>query len=72
MIYSENINKICGLCVKAKPIKGMDTHMQCTKRNECVPISNEACAKFEYDIFKRNTRRRKKSAAKFNAEDFKL
>lgn len=72
MIYSENINKICGLCVKAKPLKGSSTHMCCEKRNECVSISNNACSDFEYDIFKRHTRRRKKSAAKFSAEDFKL
>ena len=72
MIYSENINKICGLCVHAKQIKGSDTHMQCGVRNECVPLSHNACEKFEYDIFKRHTRRRKKSAAQFTAEDFKL
>lgn len=72
MIYSDDINKICGLCEKAKAVKGSETHMMCTLHNEYVPLSREACEKFSYDIFKRTTRRRKKSTGKFKPEDFAL
>ena len=72
MIYSEDINKVCGLCVKASRVKGSETHMRCALCGEYVPISRSACKKFEYDIFKRRTGRRKKSAGKFKPEDFIL
>lgn len=72
MIYSEDINKICGLCVNAEKVKGSETHMRCGVRNEYVPLSREACEKFKYDILKRPTRRRKKSAGNFKPEDFIL
>ena len=73
MIYSEDINKICGLCVHAKKAKGSETHMHCGIHNgEYVAVSREACEKFEYDVFKRPVRRRKKSAGHFKPEDFML
>ena len=74
MLYSENVNKVCGLCVKAKAVKGSETHMHCEKHNEYVGISREGCESFEYDIFKRPARRRKikKSSGKFSPEDFML
>ena len=72
MIYSDDINKICGLCQKAQSVKGSETHMHCDLKNEYVPINREACEGFAYDIFKRPTRRRKKSTGKFKPEDFML
>lgn len=73
MIYSTEINKICALCVKAKKVKGSETHMQCSLNNgDFVPINKEGCEFFVYDILKRPVRRRKKSTDKFKPEDFSL
>lgn len=70
-LYSENIDKICALCRKSKPVSGSDTHLSCSVRDEFVPLRG-TCGDFEYDIFKKPVRRRKKLKTDFSAEDFRL
>lgn len=71
-IYSEDIDKVCRLCVHAEMTKGTKTHVHCTKTGGYTPIGN-TCESFKYDVFKRQLRR-KKSAREhhFTAEDFSL
>lgn len=71
MIYSEDINKICALCRKSKTVVGSTEHLECTEKNEFVPLDG-TCGRFEYDIFKKPTRRRRRLSQKFSADDFKL
>ena len=72
MIYSDDIEKKCALCVFAEPIKGNAEHMKCTKRNEYVGTNNDGCGTFQYDILKRKPRRRKINMKKFKPNDFEL
>ena len=69
MIYSENIEKRCGLCRFAKS-ETEDTCF-CAKKKKSIPQSNEVCKKFSYDILKKPVRRKRRLST-FNAEDFSL
>lgn len=71
MIYSEDINKICGVCKRAHKT-GSEDEMHCEVKRKSVPSGGEACAKFQYDIMKRHVRRRKKLKSDFNPEDFQI
>lgn len=70
MIYSENIEKRCGLCRLAK-LENEDTCF-CEKKKKSLPQSQEACKKFSYDILKKPVRRKKRFSSGFKSEDFRL
>ena len=76
MIYSENIEKRCGLCKFSKlenpeaPVAKDDCF--CEKEKKSLPQSQEACKKFSYDILKKPVRRRRRLSGSFSAEDFRL
>lgn len=70
MIYSQEINKICAVCAKAR--KHSNDEMYCEIKKQPVPMNGEACKKFSYDIMKRNVRRMRKLKTDFKAEDFSL
>ena len=70
MIYSENIEKRCGLCRFSKLED--DDSCFCEKQKKSLPQSQQACKKFSYDILKKPTRRKKRFSNDFNAEDFSL
>ena len=70
MIYSEDIERRCGLCRYSRP--GNDDECYCEKKKKSLPQSREACKKFSYDILKKTVRRRKKIRQAFDAEDFSL
>ena len=76
MIYSENIEKRCGLCRFSKPETPADTAAAdscfCEKKKKSIPQSGEVCKKFSYDILKKPVRRKKRFSSGFNAEDFSL
>lgn len=72
MIYSEEINKICGLCEYAEAIEDDTDCMRCVKKNIGVALTNASCRKFKYDIMKRTARRRKKKLKSYSAADFEL
>jgi hypothetical protein len=71
MIYSEEINKICGLCQYAERIDGDEDNMNCAIKKASVPFTGEVCRKFKYDIFKKTVRRKKKLKT-YSAADFEL
>lgn len=71
MIYSEDINKVCGLCKRAHRM-GSEDEMHCEIKRQNVSALGEACPKFQYDIMKRRVRRRKKLKSYFNPEDFQI
>ena len=71
MIYSDDINKICAVCVHAVKIAGDDSHMRCTRKRADKSVS-DTCAKFRYDILKKPTRRRRRLNTDFKPEDFTL
>lgn len=71
-MYSEEIDKICKVCVHANPVKGTITHMKCNVIGGFIPI-NGVCEKFKYDILKKQVRRHKEfSSQGFTADDFTL
>jgi hypothetical protein len=71
-IYSEEIDKVCRLCVYSETVKGTKEHVRCTKLGGYVPIGH-MCDLFEYDVFKRVVRRKKTVVKdKFTADDFLL
>lgn len=70
MIYSPNINKICGLCQMAHKIENDNVYCDIKKVN--IPLNTEGCDKFKYDILKRHVRRMKRLKTDFNPEDFSL
>lgn len=72
MIYSEEINKICGLCEYAEAIGGDADCVHCAKKNIGVALTNAACRKFKYDIMKRTARRGKKKLKSYCPADFEL
>lgn len=72
MIYSEEINKICGLCLHAEYTDGSGDDMYCSKRRRNVTAGCEACRKFKYDILKRTARRKRKKLKTYSSSDFEL
>ena len=72
MIYSEDINKVCALCVNAEPIPENEDEMYCKLYKKNTAITKNDCKKFKYDIFKKTVRRRRRLKKNFSAEDFTL
>lgn len=72
MIYSDNINRICALCLHASKAEGNEDIMYCELKNKNMPLSSPDCGKFKYDIFKKVVRRKKRLKTDFSAEDFSL
>ncbi len=70
MIYSENIEKRCGLCRFSRTEN--DSSCFCEKEKKSLPLSREACKKFSYDILKKPVRRRKRFSTSLTPEDFRL
>ncbi len=70
MIYSDDINKICAVCVNAVKIAGDDTHMRCSLKHEDTELGG-SCKKFKYDILKKPTRRRRLKT-NYSPEDFNI
>ena len=70
MIYSKEIDKICGLCIYASLDK--DNKIYCNKKKKALEYTDEACKKFSYDIFKKRVRRKKQFLSDFKPEDFSL
>ncbi len=70
MIYSENIEKRCGLCRYARPED--EDSCFCERINKSLPQSEQACKKFSYDILKKPVRRRPRRSSGLKAEDFRL
>lgn len=71
MIYSDDINKICGLCTMAKATDGNEDELFCTRTKKSTTVNN-SCAKFKYDIFKKPVRRKRRLKTNFTPEDFSL
>lgn len=71
-MYSPDIEKICAVCVNAKPVKGIMTHMACSVHGGYVPCSKDACDSFGYDIFKKKVKRHKNLDKTYDPEAFKL
>ena len=73
MIYSPDIEKKCALCQKARLVKEGDCDkIVCEHKKDLLDINTPACKRFEYDIFKREVRRRKEFSTNVSAEDFEL
>ena len=70
MIYSDNINRVCGLCCHAE--KRTDDEMFCDLHKKTVPLSAPDCGRFEYDIFKKPVHRKRRLKTAFSADDFSL
>ncbi|HIT84680.1 MAG TPA: hypothetical protein IAA60_02115 [Candidatus Ornithomonoglobus intestinigallinarum] len=71
MIYSDDIEKICALCVYSE--KRSNTLVFCAHLGQCVGASDSACKRYKYDILKREVRRRRPlDTNKLSEEDFKL
>ena len=74
MIYSEDINKICGLCVNAKRLRKAAKRI-CSAVFITANMLRSAARrakKFEYDILSVPYADEKKSAGHFKPEDFML
>ena len=72
MIYSEDINKVCALCVNAEPIPENKDEIYCKLYKKNTAITKNDCKKFKYDIFKKTVRRKRRFKKNFSAEDFTL
>lgn len=72
MIYSEDINKICALCVNATPIPENDEEMYCELYKKNTAATHCDCKKFKYDIFKKVIHRKRRFKTNLTAEDFQL
>ena len=70
MIYSPDIEKKCALCIYSK--KTEDEIYFCEKKKKFVKLDEMACKKFEYDIFKKQVRRRPHLSTSVLPEDFTL
>lgn len=70
MIYSDDINRVCGLCCFSRPVDGSEK-LYCTKRKKNT-TATDGCTKFKYDIFKKPVRRKRRLKTNFRAEDFEL
>lgn len=61
----------CGFCVYGK-LMADNEHIICQKRKNIYEF-NDICKKFEFDILKKDVRRRKKpDFSKFSPENFEL
>ncbi|MBQ3125259.1 MAG: hypothetical protein IJC09_07570 [Clostridia bacterium] len=72
MIYSDDINKVCGLCVYAQKLEDSEDEMFCTLFKKNTATSQGDCKKFKYDIFKKTVRRKRRLKTEFTAEDFEI
>lgn len=72
MIFSENINKVCGLCENAEFTDDTHERVHCSILNKDCDIADAACDKFSYDIFKKRVHRRRAFKPTYNPDDFKL
>ena len=72
MIYSEDINKVCALCIHAQKLEDNEDEMYCTLYKKNTAATNGDCKKFKYDIFKKTVRRKKQFKTDFSPEDFIL
>lgn len=70
MIYSDEINRVCGLCSHARLLDGDDVY--CEKKRRNYTVSREACRKFKYDIFKRSAKRRRRKLKTYSSSEFEL
>ena len=70
MIYSEDISRVCGLCRHADKLT--DDEMRCRLHRKNVSVTAADCGKFDYDIFKKTIRRKKRLKTDFSAGDFSL
>lgn len=70
MIYSNEINKVCGLCQNAQVQS--DTEIFCPRYGKVFPTNEEGCKKFKYDILKKKVRRMRRLKTNYNKEDFTL
>lgn len=71
MIYSDEINKVCGLCCFSQMTDVSDEVLFCTKRKKNTAVG-DSCAKFKYDIFKKPVHRKRRLKTNFDAKDFEL
>lgn len=71
LIYSEDIDKICALCIFSKKDDAEEERLFCGKKKKCVEIT-DTCKKFKYDIFKKTVRRKKTLTTDFTSEDFEI
>lgn len=72
MIYSDDINKVCALCVYAQEIPDNNEEMYCERYKKNTAATKGDCKKFKYDVFKKVVRRKRRLNTNFTAEDFKL
>ena len=72
MIYSEDINKICALCIHAQKSDDNEDEVYCTLHKKNTAATKGDCKKFRYDIFKKPIRRKRRLKTGFSAEDFEL
>lgn len=72
MIYSEDINKVCALCVHAIKRENDDESVHCSLKDVVVSASQQDCGRFKYDIFKKVVHRKKRLKTNFDAADFSL
>lgn len=70
-IYSQDIDRVCRLCVYSKITKGVSDYVLCTNDGGFYKL-NHTCGIFKYDILKKQVRRKKEFETKFTADDFKL
>lgn len=70
LIYSEDINRVCGLCSHADTLT--ESELRCRLHRKNVSVTDPDCGKFDYDIFKKSVRRKKRLRTKFTADDFSL
>lgn len=70
-MYSDDINKICEVCVFSGAVKGSATHLTCSAWGGYVSKSH-TCPQFKYDILKKKVRRRPSVNTAFSPEDFAL
>ena len=70
MIYSSEINKVCGLCQMAEVRS--ETEMFCSRYGKTIPVNEEGCKKFKYDILKKKVRRMRRLKTNYNKEHFTL
>ena len=70
MIYSDDINKVCAVCVMAK--ESENGEMLCTLKNKTFPAASAACKRFRYDILKKKVKRIRHPKTDYKKEDFTL